>query len=175
MKKSILLTPKGFTLIEMIVCLLLFGFLSVGVASYYAKSVEGYLLSTASSEACQKVNLAFERLAREIKNMDSVSSASSSSLCLNRGGAKFCFALSGSQLTLSRDSGAGWALIDGVTGFSVSLLDGNGNTWSPSGADNLSELARVEISMTLQIYDDTNRTFSIDINPLFNNTVNSAT
>ena len=179
MKRSLFLRSKGFTLIEVIVCLILLGIIGTGVAMYFVNAVEGFLLTKATNEACQKVNLALERLSREIKNMDSVSSSTSTSLCFSREGTNFCVARSGSKITMARDSGKAYALIDGVidgvtaNGFSVTLLDGDGNSWLVS--TNLSGLSRVSISLTLQIYDSTTRTFSIDINPLFNSTVNSAT
>jgi len=175
MKKPSILNRKGFTLIEIIVCLVLLGGIGMGVAIYFTKSVEGFLLSKASSEACQKVNLALERLSREIKNMDSVSSSNASTLCFSRAGTSFCVASSGSTITMARNSGTAHVLIDGVTanGFSISLLNGNGNAWS--NTTDLSGLARVSISLTLQIYGNITRTFFIDINPLFNSTVNSAT
>lgn len=189
MKRSLFFDQKGFTLIEIIVCLILLGIIGIGVAMYFVNAVEGFLLTKATNEASQKVNLALERLSREIKNMDYVSQKDTGHICFRRGNTDFCVAKVNSEIQMNRSNtlpsagSAGNVLIDNVTGFSLEFWQGSDTTtgtWTmPVAADpdyqTLSGLSRVTISLGLKIFDNTTRTFTIDITPLYTSTVNSAT
>lgn len=187
MKKSLFLNSKGFTLIEVIVCLILLGVIGTAVAMYFANAVEGFLLTKATNEASQKVNLALERLSREIKHMDYITQQNAGYICFSRDNTEFCIAKVGPEIQVNRSNtvpstaSAGNALIDNITVFNLEFWQGSdttNGTWTIPSAPNdetLAGLSRVTITLTLEIFDNTTRTFTMDINPLYNNTVDSAT
>jgi len=189
MKRSLFFNQKGFTLIEIIVCLILLGIIGIGVALYFVNAVEGFLLTKATNEAAQKVNLALERLSREIKNMDYVNQQGDKYICFSRDNTDFCIAKVNSEIQMNRSNtlpsagSAGNVLIDNVTGFSLKFWQGSDTTtgtWTmPVSTDSdyqtLTGLSRVTITLVLEIFDNITRTFTIDINPLYNSTVDSAT
>ncbi len=176
---AILSREEGFSLVEMIATLVILSIMGIGVAMYFVYNAQSFLMARATNEAYQKTSLAVERLAREIKKMDTVSQAATGTLRYSRDGTDFCVYLEGTNVRLSRStavpaSGNGPILIDNISAFSLQFLDGSGNDWSLPSDNSLTGLSRVVITLTVDIYNSS-RTFSIDINPLFNNTVNSTT
>lgn len=170
---------KGFSLIEIIATLLIIGILGIGVASYFAYSVEGFLLARANNEAFQKVNTALERLVRETKNMDSIFQVGAGSMRYSRDGTNFGIARVGNTVRLIRadsipTAATGAVLIDDVSGFGLQFLDAAGTAWTMPGDNSLTGLSRIVITLTVNVYD-ASRTFSVDINPLYNNTIDGPT
>ncbi len=172
--KEILGGQEGFSFIEMIATLVIMGIIGAGIAMYFVNSVEGFLLARANNEAFQKMALAVERLAREMKYMDAVSSTSANSICYTRDGTDFCVAMSGSNVVMTRESETAAALIDSVNAFTLDFYDGDGNAWTTLADQTIDGLSRVVITLTVGVYSSS-QTISIDINPLFNSTVNSPT
>lgn len=161
----------------MVVTLLITGLIGLGAASFLADSAQGFLMSRASGQAFQKTGIALERLLREFKHMDTISQASNAGIVFGRTGTHFGLSLVGTDLKLIRDNslpgeGRGSILLDHVSGFELDFFDADGNAWAVPGDMSLTGLSRVRIRVTVTVYDTASRTFTLEVNPLYNNTVN---
>ncbi|THB71711.1 MAG: prepilin-type N-terminal cleavage/methylation domain-containing protein [Desulfovibrio sp.] len=61
---------NGFTLVEMIVALAIFGILAMGFAGLLQLGVRGYASSTTNSAQALIAQIAFDRISMELKNID---------------------------------------------------------------------------------------------------------
>lgn len=61
---------NGFTMVEMIIALLIFGILAMGMAGLIKLGVEGYALSTTNSAQALAAQIAFDRISMELKDID---------------------------------------------------------------------------------------------------------
>ncbi|MBU1344526.1 MAG: prepilin-type N-terminal cleavage/methylation domain-containing protein [Proteobacteria bacterium] len=175
------LHAKGFTLIELVLTLVILSFIGLGASAFLVYGVEGFLLARANNEVFQKANLAMERLVRETKNFDQISQISAGSMLYQRNGITFGVALVNGNIRMIRGGAAipsannpGSVLIDNINAFTLNFWDVNGAGWAIPADNSLTGLARITISMTVNV-SNTIRVFTVDINPLYNNMVNGPT
>lgn len=174
------LNTNGFTLIELIVSMVIIGLIGFGASLFFVYAAKGYMLTRANTELFQKTNLAMERLIRETKQMDTVYSVSATSISFQRDGEDFGISLVGTDLKLIRSSQLpdastpGSTLIDNVSAFNLSFEDADGNTWTVPADNSLTGLSRIIIQLTIDI-ENTSRTFTMEVNPVYNDTINGPT
>lgn len=171
---------KGFSLVELIATLVIMGIIGVGASLFMVYGVQGFMLARIGNETYQKSNIAMERLSREMKNMDTIYQFSSDSIRFERGGATFGIALVGSNIQLVRANALpsagtpGFTLMDGVTGFVLGFENPDGSAWAIPGNNSISGLSKITIRMDVSVGSNS-RTFTVEINPFNNNTVNAPT
>jgi len=173
------INDKGFTLIELIATLVITSIIGLGVSSFLVYGVEGFMLAKANNEVFQKANLAIERLIRETNNLDEIYETTPNSIHYKRDGQEFGIALVGTNIQLNRagsitDATPGSILIDNITAFSLQFEDVDGSNWTIPADNSITGLSIIKISMTIAI-QNTTRTFSVEINPLYNNMVDGPT
>ncbi len=177
--KNIFKQNQGFTLIELIIVLIITSIIGLGASYFFVYAVENYTLAKANNESFQKVNIAMERLIRETERMNEIYQISSSSMRFERDGTRFGLAFVGDKVRLIRadsipNASQGSALIDNVNAFSLSFQNSNGTNWSIPTDNSITGLAKVTITLQLSI-QNTTRTFTVEINPLYNNMINGPT
>lgn len=167
--KRITKNQAGFTLIEVIVTLLLVG-ISAALAGMWIVSVaNGYLFAQRNMDNTQKAQLAMTRLAKEFTAIRSVTSASASGITYDRANYDYAtgtfgtltgqtVSLNGATLELNGD-----ALLDGVSGFSLSFCDHVNETSCP--ATWTSTRRFIDISLTLAGSDNSQTTFTQRVAP----------
>ncbi len=171
---------NGFTLIEVIATLVLMGILGVGAAMYLGRAAEGFLLARMSQESYQKTSVALERIFKETKGMTQVFDTGEAHIRYSRDDVQYGLARVGNTLRFIRGSNAlptantGSTLLDQVTGFSMEFLQADGSAWTTRGDRSLIGLSQIRITLTVAVAD-TQRSFELTINPLFNDTVNGST
>ncbi len=179
--KTSIRDQKGFTLLEVIVTMVIIGFLGLGISSMFLDTIEGYILAKVANEKFQKTGYAMERLLRETKTMDEINQISSTSILFKRDGINFGIALVGSNLNIIRAMAVptagrpGSVLLDNVTAFSLVFENNIGNTWTRPSDNSLTGLSKIKIQLTVIILENQTRTFYFEVNPLYNNMVNGPT
>ncbi len=66
---------KGFTFIEVIVCLVLLGLIGVFVGQSFLRVVQSYVFAKTNTQLTEKVQLALTRMSLELQYADSIKSA----------------------------------------------------------------------------------------------------
>jgi len=171
---------QGFTLIEVIVTLGLMSFIGLGATYFLVYAVEGFMLARANNEVFQKTNIAMERLVRETKNMNELYQISPTSMRFERDGTRFGLALVGSNIRLVRantiptNNNTGSVLIDNINSFAITFQNTDGTVWTVPADNSITDLSKITITIQVAI-QNTSRTFTIEINPLYNNMVNGPT
>jgi len=167
----------GFTLIEVIVTLVFMGIMGLGASYFLVYAVEGFILAKANNEVFQKTNIAMERLVRETKNLNELYQISANSMRFERDGTRFGLALVGSNIRLVRantipaDNNTGSVLIDNINSFAITFQNASGTAWTIPADNSITDLSKITITIQVAI-QNTSRTFTVEINPLYNNMVN---
>ncbi len=170
---------RGFTLIELIVSLTIVALIGFGASSFLVYAANGFMLTRANIETYQKTNIAMERLIKEIKNIDSIFEISADSIRYQRDGQRFGIALVGSNIKLIRgnsipNEGTGSILINNINAFSLEFVDVDGDAWLLPADNRLTGLSIISIQIIVAI-ENTTKTFTIQINPFYNEMVNGPT
>ena len=76
-------TESGFTIIEIIVSLLLVGFMAAFAGTGIVTFTGGYLFTKENAHMAQKANLALTRLTREFQELEDVSNASNTAVTID--------------------------------------------------------------------------------------------
>lgn len=170
----------GFTLIELIATMVIMGMIGLGASIFLVYGVQGFILAQTNNEVYQKANIAMERLSREMKHLDAIVQFSSSSILFKRGGQDFGIALVGSTIQVLQGNSLpginrpGSPLIDDITGFVMIFENVDGSAWVIPADNSITGLSKITIQMDVNTGTGS-RSFSVDINPLYNNMVNGPT
>jgi len=150
-------SEDGFTLIEVIVSLILMGFLAVVFCLGVSRVFEGYFFSNDTAKAAMDAQMALSRIEKELSVVYSVSAASGRTIIFYayrtiddvtepQPHQPHTLSLSGDSLLLDGDS-----LLDNVTGFVLTYYDSYNDGTAHS---NWSEDRKIiGISVTIKIED----------------------
>jgi prepilin-type N-terminal cleavage/methylation domain-containing protein len=144
----------GFTLIELIASLVLLGIIAVFGGMFVVQGMEGYIFSKKNSEKALKAQIALDRIALELRNLngtDSFDPTSYTSIEPELSGTR-SITHSGDSIFIGVD-GDSYTLIDEISNYSLSI---NGN----SSNENLNS----SISVTFD-YADMPGGYSITVVP----------
>jgi len=158
-------TPNGFILIEIVITLILVGFISVFVGLFLYTGINGFLASKRNSEAALKAQFALDRLSVELRRLQSLPTApvANTSIIYQSqdfpGVARRISYNTGTRtISLSPDDGATWyPLLDQVASFTLD--------WTSADMDQLDsdeEISAILIGFTIA---DVPKTFSLRIYP----------
>jgi len=159
---------KGFTLIEIIVSLLIASMMAALAGLGIVQITNAFVFAKDSAALTQTSQLAMTRLRMSLQNLTSINinTAGASTITIERRGTDGTlitetFQLSGSTLQLKSSDYDGYkdffTLADNVSAFALSYDDYSGSDWSTS--NRLSDLARIDISMSLKTLEGTSITF----------------
>ena len=119
--------PKGFTLIEMVVVIVILSIIAGLGSKVIGASFNAYLTNQNVTTANTQARLALERMTRDIHAISSaanITTATASQLSFtDANGNAVSYQLTGSQLMRN-----GWVLADGVNTLSFSYMDKNAAT-----------------------------------------------
>ena len=151
---------KGFTLIEVVVSLVLIGILSAMAGLGLMQITQGYVFSRQNSETVQKVQIAMDRVVKELGAATAINAApapTASSLSFTRlpGPITNIITFSGNTVQIN-----GTTLINNVTAFSFAYFDATGIATTTAA-----NIGRVDISLTVTGANNQPSTFtnSIDL------------
>jgi len=169
----------GFTLIELIATMVIMGIIGIGAALFLTYIAQGFFLAKTNQTVFQKANIAIERLMLEMKHMEQISAKDNTSISFKRNGNDFGIALVAGTIKINRggsipNADTGYILIDNVNNFNLVFENGDGNAWAVLADNSLTGLAKVTITLVLDL-EGSSRTFTMEINPLFNDMVNGPT
>ncbi len=156
---------QGFTLIEIIISLVLIGFVTTIMSMGFVKIFEGYLLTKDNANTTMKAQLVLTRLMKEFSSIDGVSSGSGTSMT-------YSYILGGTTMTNRTVSWSGTVndplmlgnniLSENVNNFELnyctSYSDAGDNIWNGT-----EKIIRITLKLTGAM--DVVSTFSIKIAP----------
>jgi len=117
---------RGFTIIELIIVIVLVGFLSTIAAQMISSNFSAYFEGKTITNLTNKTNIAADNLMRELKSAQSVSAIATTGLTfVNQSGNTIVVALSGTNLTRSVNGATAEPLCDEVTSLTLSYFDQN--------------------------------------------------
>jgi len=142
----------GFTLIEIILTLVLVGIMATVGGMAVITGMKGYLLARENASITQKAQVALSRLNREMMELVSITSASSTSIVYTRPSGTRSLALVGNQLkivdgTTLPNASLGDVLIDQVSSIQIEYSKA-GTNWV-LGTDLIELLSGVRITLVL--------------------------
>jgi prepilin-type N-terminal cleavage/methylation domain-containing protein len=150
---------KGFTLVEMIVCLVLIGILVAIVGMGLTQIAGGYVFSRKNADTIQKTQIALTRIAKELNAATALApspaeAVTSSVTCTRTGPVTTAITLSGDKVQIN-----GVTLIDRVTAFSLSYFDASGAATATAA-----NIRRIAIALTVTGADNSSSSFSHCVN-----------
>lgn len=158
-------TPNGLILIELVMTLILVGFIGAFVGLFLYTGINGFLASKRNSEAALKAQFALDRLSVELRRIESLPTAPVLDTSIRYQSQDFPgvtrrirYDSGTGTISLSPDDGATWyPLLDQVASFTLS--------WTSANMDNLDsdeEISAMLIGFTIA---DVPKTFSLRIYP----------
>ncbi len=171
---------SGFTLVEVIVSVLLLGFIAVAAILFLVSGVSGYIFSKQASAISQKANLALVRLTKELSGemveIESTTSGSVKYVYQYNPGKKRYVALVGAgarkevKIAVGDDPAEPGAsdlgvLIDQVKDFTLDFKKCDDNAWTVG--NDMDDLCKIELTLKLFInsYDDDFVSFTTTVSP----------
>jgi len=157
---------SGFTLIELIASLVIFGLMFALAGMGIVMAAKGYVITKESAHMAQKAQLAMARINRELMEITAVVAAVGSQpdpyiiydhidgrRAIAKGGntIKMFFNLGSSQITLPAFSD-GDILIDDVTQFTLTYYKSDSSAWV-FGTDEIKELSSVGVDIVMSRED----------------------
>lgn len=139
---------KGFTLIEVIVSLMLMGFLAVIAGFGLAKIAEGYVVARQNTESIQKAHVA---MARIVKELSAVTGSGSLFIDANATGVTYTRSDGTVTNTIQRAGSTvtlGSTLLDNVTAFALKYYDGANPAAQITLPADYWKMRRVDIDLT---------------------------
>jgi len=178
---------EGFTLIEVIVCMVLVGIVAAVAGMAIVTAVKGYVLARENVAISEKAQVVIARMGRELMEISKIDTGNSNGNCiryrletvsqyyraigLNNGNLELkVSAAADCDCPTSGDPGN--VLVDQVGNFALGYEDENGST-STAPPANLTNLYAIHIDLTLNRADgNPGNDFSIVINPRNNGNLN---
>ncbi len=177
-------SDSGFTLVEIIVSMLLLGFLALGTILFLFSGVSGYVFSQQSSAISQKANLAMVRLTKELSG-EMIAIESIPSNPTDPGKVKYVYQYNPEQKRYIALVGTGTrkevkiiagadpaepgasdpgVLIDQVKDFTLDFKKCDDSAWT---VGNMDDLCKIIWTLTLFInsYDDDTISFTTTVSP----------
>ena len=155
---------NGFILVELVVTLILVGFISAFVGLFLHTGINGFLASKRNSEAALKAQFALDRLSVELRRLQSLPTAPVANTSIRYhsrdfvGTRRISYNTGTRTISLSPDDGATWyPLLDQVTSFNLSLTYADMDQ-----LDSDEEIQAILIGFAIA---DVPRTFSMQIYP----------
>ena len=153
---------NGFILVELVVTLILVGFISAFVGLFLHTGINGFLASKRNSEAALKAQFALDRLSVELRRLQSLPTAPVLNTSIRYQSQDFVgtrrISYNTGTISLSPDDGATWyPLLDQVTSFNLSLTYADMDQ-----LDSDEEISAILIGFTIA---DVPKTFSLRIYP----------
>ena len=149
---------RGFTLIEVIMAIVIISIISVLAGMGLVQISNGYVFARKNAVAAQQAQIALTRLTKEFSAIQSVSSATASSITYARA-AGSSHTISSHTITWTAVSQPitldGDILIDKVQNFSLTYY----NTYSGAASSYSTATGLVEMTITINVYADTPLTF----------------
>jgi prepilin-type N-terminal cleavage/methylation domain-containing protein len=147
MKKRIL-GIRGFTLIELITGVVIVGIISVMAGMGLVQIANAYLLTKKSTVGAQQSQITLTRLSKELAAMETISSASATSLTYTRAGVSHTLSWTGVDQPLTLD---GDTMIDKIQAFSMTYHD----TYLSAASSYSAATSMIELTFQLRGYGDT--------------------
>ncbi len=158
-------THSGFILIELVVTLILVGFIGAFVGLFLNTGINGFLASTRNSEAALKAQFALDRISAELRRVEKLPTAPVHDTSITYESGDFAgttriisYNTGTKTISLSPDDGTRWyPLLDQVTSFTLG--------WTSADMDHLDndeEISAILIGFTIA---DVPKTFSLRIYP----------
>ena len=156
-------TPNGFILIEIVITLILVGFISVFVGLFLYTGINGFLASKRNSEAALKAQFTLDRLSVELRRLQSLPTAPVLNTSIRYQSQDFPgvarrISYNTGTISLSPDDGTTWyPLLDQVASFTLS--------WTSADMDQLDsdeEISAILVGFTIA---GVPKTFSLRIYP----------
>lgn len=170
---------SGFTLIEIIVSLLIFGLLATLAGMGIVMAAKGYMITKENAHMAQKAQLAMARINREFREIKAIAAVDTSSdpfiiydhldsrKAIAKGGdtIKMFFNLGAAQTTLP-GFGSGDTLIDAITTFTLSYSKKDLTAWV-FGTDDIADLSAIDVTIVMSRpeSDVDPKTFSTTVRP----------
>ena len=144
---------NGFTLVELIIVITIIGIIAGVVGYILLGAVEGWTFKAKRNDLLWDGRLAINRMAREIreiKNLTSVTTASSSQFRFtNVNNNSIIYSLSGADLNRTKDGSAN-ILAQNVSNLSFTYYDSSGaGIATPTVSPSATNIRRVRINLTL--------------------------
>ncbi|MDO8603296.1 MAG: prepilin-type N-terminal cleavage/methylation domain-containing protein [Candidatus Omnitrophota bacterium] len=144
---------RGFTLIELIIVIVVIGIIAGAMGYILLGAVDAWTFKAKRNDLLWDARLAINRIGREIreiKNLTSVTTASSSQFRFtNVNDNSITYSLSGASLNRTKD-GAANILAQNVSSFSFTYYDSSGaSIATPAVSPSATNIRRVRINMTL--------------------------
>ena len=146
---------KGFTLIEVIMAIVIISIISVLAGMGLVQISNGYVFARKNAVAAQQAQIALTRLTKEFSAIQSVSSATASSITYARAGSSHTITWTAANQPITLD---GDILIDKVQNFRLTYYNYN-TTYSGAAASYSTATYLVEMTITINVYADTPLTF----------------
>jgi len=172
---------SGFTLVEVIVSVLLLGFIAVGAIFFIFSGVSGYIFSKQASALSQKANLALARITKEfsgemleiesttqtpdsVKYVYQYNPEKKRYIVLEGAGTRKEVKIAvGDDPPTPEDTDVEGVLIDQVSDFTLTFKKCDDSAWTVS--DDMDDLCKIVFTLTLFInsYDDDTVAFTTTI------------
>jgi prepilin-type N-terminal cleavage/methylation domain-containing protein len=167
----------GFTLFEIIISLVILGVMAAVAGMGIVTGVKGYVFTRENAHLSQKTNLAMGRITKEFIEIIDIDSTNVTADSLVYRNARGWHGIGRVNQTIKLragmnlpDAATGDILVDNVAGLALSYIkdDGSGNevAWV-AGTDDVTLLANIEITLTLNRTDPDGGTISFNtaVNP----------
>lgn len=159
---------KGFSLIEYMMVVVIMGVIIAIGAPLVFEATDAWLLQSKRKEMSESAKIAMDRMAREIRRIQSrtsVATANSSSFRFTDiDGRDITFDTSSATLRRTENSAVN-TLADNVNSFSLIYYDANGATIAtPSVSPNKTNIRRIEINLTFS-FGGTQLSFQSQVSP----------
>jgi len=129
---------EGFTLLEVVFALVMAAFIAAVVGMGIVRAVDAYIFARENAKLNQRVQVAVERIKRELTEITSVTDVKASALSYSRFGATCTIGLDGGALKIVEGAVSltqGDVLLENVHGLVFTLRKDDGSSWDVATDD----------------------------------------